>query len=118
MEGLSSDPLQAQQPFSHSGLLVGAAAALVLVVWLRTQRGSAGKTRREVHCKVHESVNESASMLDHEADDEEKAEEMVAREAAEPARPAARRSPCEAAAAPRASSSYYTPNVRLDHGLD
>jgi hypothetical protein len=56
-------------------------------------------------------------MLDHEADDEEKAEE-VAREAAEPARPAARRSPCEAAAAPRASSSYYTPNVRLDHGLD
>ena len=117
MESLSSDSLQAQQPFSHSGLLVGAAAALLLVVWLRTQRGSAGKTRREVHCKVHESVNESASMLDHEADDEEKAEE-VAREAAEPARPAARRSPCEAAAAPRASSSYYTPNVRLDHGLD
>lgn len=113
MESLSSDSLQAQQPFSHSGLLVGAAAALLLVVWLRTQRGSAGKTRREVHCKVHES----ASMLDHEADDEEKAEE-VAREAAEPARPAARRSPCEAAAAPRASSSYYTPNVRLDHGLD
>lgn len=111
MESLSSDPLQAQQPFSHSGLLVGAAAALLLVVWLRTQRGSASKSRREVHCKVHESVNESASMLDHEADDEEKAEE-VAREAA------ARRSPCEAAAAPRASSSYYTSNVRLDHGLD
>jgi hypothetical protein len=111
MEGLSSDPLQAQQPFSHSGLLVGAAAALLLVVCLRTQRGTAGKTGREVHCKVHENVHESASMLDHEADDEEKAEE-VAREAA------ARRSPCEAAAAPRASSSCYTSNVRLDHGLD
>lgn len=114
MEGLSSDPLQAQQPFSHSGLLVGAAATLLLVVWLRTQRGSAGKTG---HCKVHESVHESASMLDHEADDEEKAEE-VAQEAAESARPAARRSPCEAVAAPRASSGCYTPNVRLDHGLD